>query len=106
MSKVIFIDTTNSEYIEAGLDIDGERKDIRKKSERDKAQVLLSMIDDLLSQANIKIQNIDKIIINRGPGSYTGIRVGLTIANTLGILLHIPVNDKKPGETETPMYTV
>lgn len=106
MSKIIYIDTTSTEYIEAALEIDGVMKNIRQKSERDKAQVLLGMIDDLLNESDIKIQEINKIAVNRGPGSYTGIRVGLTIANTLGTLLNIPVNDKKAGVPETPVYNI
>lgn len=105
MSKIIFIDTTGMDHIEVVLEMDDVKKTLRKTCERDKAQVLLGMIDDLLQEADIKIQEIDKIIVNKGPGSYTGIRVGLTIANTLGTLLGIPVNDKKPGEIESPLYT-
>lgn len=104
MSNILYIDTTSSEYIETRLDAGSARETKRKQSGRDKAQVLLGMINDLLREANIKIQEIDKISVNRGPGSYTGIRVGLTIANALGVLLGIPINDKKAGEIEPPIY--
>jgi len=38
------------------------------------------------------IKDIKEIKINSGPGSFTGLRVGVTVANMLGFLLDIPVN--------------
>ena len=38
---------------------------------------------------------VDEIEVDRGPGSYTGIRVGVSVANALGFALNIPVNGKK-----------
>lgn len=36
-------------------------------------------------------QEIAKIVVNKGPGSYTGVRVGVTIAQALGMAWGIPV---------------
>lgn len=55
------------------------------------AEDLLTEIDKLLKEKNNKLKDIEAIGIYRGPGSYTGLRVGMTIANTLGWALNIPV---------------
>ena len=58
----------------------------------------------MLQKNNLEINQITEIKINKGPGSFTGLRVGVAIANSLGFLLKIPVNGKKVGELEEPVY--
>lgn len=52
---------------------------------------IMSILDLGLSNANLKLNDIDKIFIVTGPGSFTGIRVGVTLAKTIGYLLNIPL---------------
>lgn len=59
------------------------------------SQVLLPLIDRLLKTKNLKYENLDGIEVEIGPGSFTGLRVGVSVANTLGFSLKIPVNGKK-----------
>lgn len=66
-------------------------------SSRDtKAQNTLPLIKKLLKEGGYKLQDVKEIKVNTGPGSFVGLRVGVTIANTLAFLLNIPVNGKKP----------
>lgn len=58
------------------------------------SQVVLPMIVNLLKKNNRKLTELSEIEVNIGPGSYTGLRVGVVIANTLGFCLKIPVNGK------------
>lgn len=51
---------------------------------------LMPMIDELLKSNNIKIENIDAIALSTGPGSYTGIRIGLCTAKGLAHAKNIP----------------
>jgi len=92
----LYIDTSNSEKIIVGLD--DER--IETAAREDKSQKLLPIIDELLRKQGKKIEDITEIEVNTGPGSFTGLRVGVSVANTLGWVLGIPVNgkDMRKGE--------
>lgn len=58
------------------------------------SQVLLPAIEALLAANSIDYGQLTAIEVETGPGSYTGIRVGVTVANALGFSLGIPVNNK------------
>lgn len=86
----LFIDTSSSEKIIIG--IDEERFGTAARQE--KSQKLLPFIDDILKKKGKTIKDITKIEVNTGPGSFTGLRVGVSVANTLGWVLDVPVNGK------------
>lgn len=46
------------------------------------SETLVPMIDDLLEKLNIKISEIDLYAVGKGPGSFTGLRIGMTVAKT------------------------
>lgn len=54
-----------------------------------KAELLLPKIDELLQNSGASPKDIEKIVVSAGPGSFTGIRVGIAtalgLANSLGI---------------------
>lgn len=52
-----------------------------------RSQVLLPMIEKLTHG-----RDITEIEVNTGPGSFTGLRVGVAVANALGFALGVPVN--------------
>jgi len=55
------------------------------------SEKLLQVIEKMLKDNNISKHYLREIIVHCGPGSYTGIRVGVTTANFLGFGLNIPV---------------
>ncbi len=59
--------------------------------QRGQAEILLPMLDDCLKQAKLSLGDISKIIAARGPGSFTGVRIGLACAKTLALCLNIPL---------------
>jgi tRNA threonylcarbamoyladenosine biosynthesis protein TsaB len=56
------------------------------------ATELLPMIENALAEAGIAFQNLGAIRCGIGPGSFTGIRIGLAAARGLGLALNIPVH--------------
>jgi tRNA threonylcarbamoyladenosine biosynthesis protein TsaB len=52
---------------------------------------LMPAIDYLMKEVNITPEQLDKIVVAKGPGSYTGVRIGLTTAKTLAWSLQIPI---------------
>ncbi len=59
------------------------------------SQVLLPMIEKLLSKNRLEFKDLTAIEVETGPGSYTGLKVGVSVANALGYSLNIPVNGKE-----------
>jgi tRNA threonylcarbamoyl adenosine modification protein YeaZ len=55
-----------------------------------RASVLLADVDALLRQAGAHPRDIDALAVGTGPGSFTGIRIGLAAARGLGLALGVP----------------
>ena len=101
--NTLILDTSDNKEITVGLIINGE-KDIQvKKITSNKTQIILPMIDEILKKHSLKPEDLSKIEINTGPGSFTGLRVGIAIANALSFVLKIPINGKS-GKIMTPAY--
>lgn len=91
----LFIDTSAVTTAKIALEIDGKRLEKTSESKILKSQTVLPMIEELLLAHGLKLTDITAITVETGPGSFTGLRVGATVANALGHLLNIPVNGKK-----------
>lgn len=102
--NILHIDTSSNHEISVGLEIDGNNDLITRKTDSWKAQIVLPIIDELLKKHKIPLREINSVSINQGPGSFTGLRVGVSIANTLGIWLNISINGKPIGEMVEPVY--
>ena len=55
------------------------------------AQRVLGQVDELLAEAGLTAADLDLIVAGRGPGTFTGLRIGLATARGLGFALAIPV---------------
>ena len=52
---------------------------------------LPKMLEEIISQQNFTIQNLNAIVVNHGPGTFTGIRIGIAFALGLSISSNIPL---------------
>ncbi|WP_347552647.1 tRNA (adenosine(37)-N6)-threonylcarbamoyltransferase complex dimerization subunit type 1 TsaB [Pseudalkalibacillus hwajinpoensis] len=52
---------------------------------------LMPAIEQLLEEVSIKPAELERIVVAEGPGSYTGLRIGISIAKTLAWTLNIPL---------------
>ena len=87
---VLYLDTSDNQKTIVGLD----DKLLERPTGSDKSQQVLGLINEILGKNKKTLKDITEIKVETGPGSFTGLRVGVAVANTLGWLLKIPVNGK------------
>lgn len=89
--RILYIDTSSS-YLYTGIVCDGKLiSEVQENLQLDLSKLALPKIAGMFSENNLKPNDIDKIIVVNGPGSFTGIRVGLTIAKVYAWSLNIPI---------------
>lgn len=96
----LYLDTSDNTKIIIGLD----KKRWTFPTKEHKSQQLLASLNQTLKKQKKTLKDILEIRVETGPGSFTGLRVGLSVANALGWALGIPINGKKVGELVEPKY--
>jgi tRNA threonylcarbamoyladenosine biosynthesis protein TsaB len=92
MSFILAFDTTHGNCSVAIIAPQGEILVHLEDHQPDRqAELLLQLIETALQRANICYSKLDAIAVTTGPGSFTGIRIGLSAARGLGLALHKPV---------------
>ena len=87
----LFLDTS-SEYLRLSLIKDDNvlyEKNIITKN--DHSSYLVPFIDNSFKENNIKFEDLDRLIVGIGPGSFTGTRISITVAKVYAYLLKIPI---------------
>lgn len=105
--KKIFIDTTSNKEVIVRLSIGDTVDEVRQEIQFNRGQVVLPIVQDLLKKHSLTPKDLDEVEVNEGPGSFTGVRVGVSIANAISFALQIPVNGKsfeKDGTLVDPIY--
>ena len=96
---ILNIDTTERNQILLGL-YDGRVLNCYEFEAERQSEDLLAAIDGILKNNKLNLKDLKAILVNCGPGSFTGVRVGVTTANTLGWTLNIPVIGYRDGKLE------
>lgn len=91
MKPTILALDTATEACSVALSYQGNISAIDELSPRTHTQRILPMIDELLQKAGITINHVDTLVFGRGPGSFTGVRVGVGIAQGLALGANLPV---------------
>lgn len=87
----LFIDTHSSDIV---LILYKDKKIVKKITQESKMShsvYCLPLIKELLNKNNIELKDLGLILVVNGPGSFTGIRIGMTIAKTVAYSLNIPI---------------
>ena len=95
MSKVLVIDTSSKNLYVMLLDGDKTTKILLKDSQKQHSVLLNQTVEDILQQTSTKLVDIGVFAVSIGVGSFTGIRVGVSVAkgfNFLGKAKYIEVN--------------
>lgn len=87
---IIFLDTS-SPTCRLSLHDGTSRHDYEWEAGRTLAKGLLGYMEDTLAKHGASFQDIKGIVAFKGPGSFTGLRIGLTVLNTLADAEHIPI---------------
>ena len=89
--KILAFDTVAA-ATSVAVFVDGERIcGLRKNMERGHAEVLVPMIKEVISSVSFGFQDLNLIAVTVGPGSFTGVRIGLATARTLSVTAKLPV---------------
>lgn len=90
---ILYINTTDPLITHVEILSGGETKKFSEKRQH-ASQAILPLIEKALNEEKLELKNVTAVEVHPGPGSFTGVRVGVAVANTLGFMLKIPVNGK------------
>ena len=91
MSLILCIET-GTDICSVGLSRDGELISLRESDEgRDHARNVALFVDELLRENDIAAEELSAVAVGMGPGSYTGLRIGVSFAKGLCYGLQIPL---------------
>ena len=89
--KRLVIDTA-TKYIYLSLVFDNEEVDsLYQVGDNNHSVTIMPFLDQMLKNQEIGLNDLDEVIVGIGPGSYTGVRIGVTVAKMIAYLNQIPI---------------
>ncbi len=89
-SRILAVDTA-TEACSVALLCDGEIISRFAISPREHTQKVLPMVEEVLAEAGMKLNQLDALAFGRGPGSFTGVRIGVGISQGLALGANLPM---------------
>ena len=85
----LLLDSSNK-FLSVGLAKDGKVVDkICYEAWQRQSEMMVTEVDNILKRNNIEKNQLNAVVVGIGPGSYTGVRIGVTIAKTIAYALKI-----------------
>lgn len=112
--KLLALDTTSA-VATAAVFLDGVcLLELEANPDQKHAETALPLIDSLLEEANVSINEIDCFAVDIGPGSFTGVRIGVSLVNAMAFALKrkiVPVDSlltlyEAAGERKLPVACI
>lgn len=82
---------TSGPRLQLALNVDGKTISFCEKIAKGHAEILFDRLQGFLEASHFKYQDLSKIAVTTGPGSFTGLRIGIAAARGLGLALKRPV---------------
>jgi len=92
--RVLAIDTALANCAAAVLDDASVPCQLTERGDeigRGHAEHLMNLVSEVMADSSTAFNDLDRVIVTTGPGSFTGLRVGLSVARGFGIVLQKPV---------------
>ena len=90
--KILSIDTSNYALGIGLIDDTQVMGEYISNLKKNHSVRVMPAIETLMGECGVKPGDLSKIVVAKGPGSYTGVRIGVTIAKTLAWTLNIPLS--------------
>ncbi|MFE7064997.1 tRNA (adenosine(37)-N6)-threonylcarbamoyltransferase complex dimerization subunit type 1 TsaB [Sutcliffiella sp. NPDC057660] len=91
MTRVLAIDTSSYVLGVAIVEEDRVIGELVTNLNKNHSVRAMPAVDSLMKDCEIKPDTLDRIVVGRGPGSFTGVRIGVTLAKTLAWSLNVPL---------------
>ena len=88
---ILCIETATSVCSVALCTADGVVSSRQNNENRSHASLLTVFISDILSEQGLKAKDLDGVAVSKGPGSYTGLRIGVSVAKGISFRAGIPL---------------
>lgn len=91
MSPLILAIETASERCSVALHSQGKLYSVESEQPRGHADLILSMVQNVLEQSEVELQQLDALAYSKGPGAFTSIRIGISVVQGLALGANLPV---------------
>tara|TARA_B100001142_G_scaffold15943_1_gene14887 strand:- start:5843 stop:6451 length:609 start_codon:yes stop_codon:yes gene_type:complete len=91
MNKMILSIETSTDICSVSLFKNTRLLSIKENNNREHSSLLALFVEDIFNEVNCKINEIDAVALSIGPGSYTGLRIGLSFTKGLAFSIGKPI---------------
>ena len=89
--RVLYIDTSSSYLYSAIVEDKNLIASVSEEYGQSLSEIALPKIVEMFEKNNLSPRDVDKIIVVNGPGSFTGVRIGITIAKVYAWSINLPI---------------
>ncbi len=89
--KTIVMDTSNQYLAIALYEDDTLKENFQQTALKQQSELAIPMLQELMEKQGWQMKDVDEMVISLGPGSYTGVRIAMTIAKTLSVIMPIKI---------------
>jgi len=89
--KILALETTGEACSCALIDSDGACYERQELAPRRHTRLILGMVEAVLRESAVSLRQLDSIALSHGPGSFTGVRIGVSVAQGLALGADLPI---------------